>query len=82
MTSSLYGNVESVSANDNMLCMRVCMLSETVCMNKIMLEYMCSIYVAVGWSHHSCARVYFRGRSRWRSVSLLWLWPLQGRLFR
>ncbi len=53
MTSSLYGNVESVSANDNMLCMRVSMLSENVCMNKIMLEYMCSIYVAVGWSHHS-----------------------------
>ncbi len=52
MTSSLYGNVESVSANDNMLCMRVSMLSENVCMNKIMLEYMCSIYVAVGWSHH------------------------------
>ncbi len=53
MTSSLYGNVESVSANDNMLCMRVCMLSENVCKNKIMLEYMCSIYVAVGWSHHT-----------------------------
>ncbi len=53
MTSSLYGNVESVSANDNMLCMRVSMLSENACMNKIMLEYMCSIYVAVGWSHHT-----------------------------
>ncbi len=48
MTSSLYGNVESVSANDNRLCMCVCILSENVCMNKIMLEYMCSTYVAVG----------------------------------
>ncbi len=53
MMSSLYGNVESVSANDNMLCMRVSMLSENVCLNKIMLEYMCSTYVAVGWSHHN-----------------------------
>ncbi len=43
----------SVSANDNMLCMCVCMLSANVCMNKIMLEYMCSTYVAVGWSHHA-----------------------------
>ncbi len=58
MTSSLYGNVESVSANDNMLCMCVCMLSENLCMNKIMLEYMCSIYVAVGWSHHSLINVF------------------------
>ncbi len=50
--SSLYGNVESVSANDNMLCMCVCMLSENMCKNKTMLEYMCSPYVAVGWSHN------------------------------
>ncbi len=55
MTSSLYGNVESVSANDNMLCTCVCMLSENVCMNKIMLEYMCSILC--WWGGHTTSGI-------------------------
>ncbi len=53
-----------------MLCMRVCMLSENVCMNKIMFEYMCSIYVAVGWSHYTSPHEDRRPATEAKFVSL------------